>query len=804
MSKYVEEKFDLGPYIPSSYDSENSTFASTSGTANGCNDINSTNNYARFTIATTQYYAYYDVNINTSEIPDDARNLTVSCSIDCYRGSSSRITLCAAQLFSNTTAKGSAQTISATSRTVTDFDNPGTWTKNELNNLKIRLTGQRSSGGGGGGSNAYYIYFYGARITITYEIEGLYYEITSTLSTDAVTSIKPEGYELVRDGSTYVLRIDAESINDIKVEDNAQNVTTELVAHRLPINASISAVPQSYEVSGSISSGSQYASYPVGYSAEDPHTYTSNMYASSGNTASINYSFDFSSIPEVAEINSVEVRCSGRRESTTTDSTHMAKIGLYSGTTLKSTEQEFTSTSDSVITITNPGTWTRAELQNAILKFTIAYYGGRLYGVTWVVNYSIPGQEDKFYWTYTISSVDDDHTIIVSDAVIIIPDEDPELNYYNLTISSINASTNPKKGTTRVVEGTNQTIEIYPTETQITLITDNGVDVSNRLVLHGGGEPTYTITTPASADYGFSLNQSTGYYISTNDGQNKTAAIARVNLSLPVKCLITIEYVNYAEARYDYGLFGKVDTAVATDGLTANSGSSSPSDSLDNYYYICSSADDNVNTAKTLTYEIESGEHFIDIKYGKDDATADGNDALYFKIVSITPLESNNYYTYDLTNISEDHSLIFIFGDVRYYFINSQGTECRLFPAGSLVALEGDSYKLTVVPNDYSYACTVLDNGIDVTSNVERIEMQVEKEGQLIDVVNYEYTLSNVTGTHNIVVSCFSTATLFVKINNVWNEVRQVFVKVNGTWVKQTDYSIVFSDNKSYTTKFIS
>ena len=239
MSKYIEEQIDLGPYIPSSYDSANSTFASTSNPANGCNDINGTNSYARFTIATTQYYAYYDVSINTSEIPDDAQNITVSCSIDCYRGSSSRISLCEAQLYYNTTAKGSATTISATSRTVTALETPGTWTKNELNNLKIRLTGQRSSGGGGGGSNSYYIYFYGARITVTYEISGLYYEITSTLSTDAVTSIDPEGYELVKDGSTYVLRIDADSINDIKVEDNAQNVTAELVAHRLPINASI-------------------------------------------------------------------------------------------------------------------------------------------------------------------------------------------------------------------------------------------------------------------------------------------------------------------------------------------------------------------------------------------------------------------------------------------------------------------------------------------------------------------------------------------------------------------------------------
>jgi len=39
-------------------------------------------------------------------------------------------------------------------------------------------------------------------------------------------------------------------------------------------------------------------------------------------------------------------------------------------------------------------------------------------------------------------------------------------------------------------------------------------------------------------------------------------------------CLVTIQYINYAEASYDYGMFGRLDTEVATDGLTASSGGS--------------------------------------------------------------------------------------------------------------------------------------------------------------------------------------------------------------------------------------
>jgi hypothetical protein len=57
------------------------------------------------------------------------------------------------------------------------------------------------------------------------------------------------------------------------------------------------------------------------------------MYASSGNTAYVNYTIDLSSIPSNATITNVEVRVSGRRENSTTDNTHMAKISLYSGST---------------------------------------------------------------------------------------------------------------------------------------------------------------------------------------------------------------------------------------------------------------------------------------------------------------------------------------------------------------------------------------------------------------------------------------------------------------------------------------
>ncbi len=197
------------------------------------------------------------------------------------------------------------------------------------------------------------------------------------------------------------------------------------------------------------------------------------------------------------------------------------------------------------------------------------------------------------------------------------PEEEPGVNYYSITTSSINASTDPGNGTTRIAEGGNQSILIVPTDPLLTLATDNGVDITSQLVRQAVSN-TYNITTQVSgASYGFPLNSNTNYYTSNNKAQANSAAVARINFELDSACVITIQYINYAEATYDYGIFGNIDTALTTTS-TADT----------NAFYRCSTNNDNSNTAKTLTYNIPAGSHFIDIKYRKDNATDSNNDTL--------------------------------------------------------------------------------------------------------------------------------------------------------------------------------
>ena len=65
-----------------------------------------------------------------------------------------------------------------------------------------------------------------------------------------------------------------------------------------------------------------------------------------------------------------------------------------------------------------------------------------------------------------------------------------------------------------------------------------------------------------------------------------------------------------------------------------------------------------VSSVKTLTYSnVSAGEHFIDVKFSKDDGTGSNNDTLQFK-VTITYSQSVTYYSYTITNITTDHAIV--------------------------------------------------------------------------------------------------------------------------------------------------
>ena len=770
-------------------------YASISSTTSGYTDASSTS-YATINLttgsgATTYIYFTFDF----SDIPAGATIDSVSCSAKAYINTtnSSRITTRQIQLYSGTTAKGSASTIS---NSTTAFDmTAGTWTRSELQNARIRLYGVR---GTSNTTSTYYFRFYGATFTVNYSIDGIAYTVGATSNVSGVT-VDPASQELLG-GEDATISIYASSLDNIAVTDNDVDVTDQLEQHAMPTGGSATTVLGSYSlVSGSFNgSGATYFSGLVGAGVDHSAT-TSNYYSGgSGTIAVFTYELNFADIPSNATITELYCQVNGHAESTSNSSEYMC-AQLVSGSTTLSEELNFKSigTSNSTQTITATTLPTVAQLANLKLQCRLGYYGGAINGATCHITYTVPSSGSDYYWTYTIENLAADHIVVIDEAgAFIPPEEDPQYTYYPITISSINASTDPHNGTTRVQEGTNQVITISPTDPQLTLALDNGVDITSQLV---GGTPqnTYTIDTKVSgASYGFNLNSSTGYYVSTNNGVSKSASVARINMDFESDCLVTIQYINYAEADYDYGMFGNLDTTVATDGLTASSGGSTPSDSTSHYKIAkCS----NSSSAQTVTYQVPMGEHYIDVKYGKDDASDSNNDSLQWKITSVEATSAGGDYTYTLTNITQKHSLVFIFGDVDYYFITSSGNSAKLYPDGQVVKLAGDSYMLRIVPNNTNATVTLKDNNVDRTSLLE-YESGTDKYGNT--VVNYIYKLTNITAAHTLTVTCAAGTQpiIYLKINNSWVSGSKVYVKENDSWVEYNAYNWVdlFDTRKNY------
>ena len=784
--------------IPSTY-STGSTNVSVSNANNMYANTDSTN-YATATTSRSGNTYVYIKGFNFTDVPSDAIVDSFSIKLKASMSGVSTSTSYRPVLCNNTTGISSGSSVLSTSvQTITFTGVSQTWDtiKDYGSNFAIRLNARRSSN-----NTTSYIYIYGAEIEVNYRIP-IYHNVTATLSTDNVDSIDPAGVTSVLEGDDYTLAIYAESADDFKVEDNGTDVTSSLVRHDVvPGTNTFTGAPVSFDSENSVydrtggdNGNGIYSSNTIANGCTlATSTTRCALYSVQQNSAAsyMYYNFDCSSIPLNAEISSVSCSFKGGTQGSTYYSAYIAQ--MCAGTTAKGSSVSVTgtNTSPSTVTVNGGNSWTRNELNDLKIKFQVTRNTSSsnsastfsFYGATVSITYTVPAG-NPYYWTYTLSNVTTAHTIIVGDAIIVPPEEDPTKEYYPITISSINATTEPGRGTTRLESGTTETITIYPSDPLMTLVTDNGVDISSQLVAHGGAIPDPTVATIAGASYGFTLNSSTGYYVSQNTGVDKSAAVSRVTFNLPVRCLVTISFINYAEATYDFGVFGNIDTALNTNYYAAGSGGATITDQ--SYKLACNTSTYNTSSVQTLTYEIPSGEHFIDIKFSKDDATASNNDSLQWKITSIEALEPNNYYTYTLSNISQEHSLIFIFGNVIYYFVNSTANgDCTLYPNGSMVQLPGDDYKITVVPNDSGDTVSMTDNNVDVTSQLERKEMQIEKGGVTTTVVNYIYRINNVQATHNLVAtSTPSGLPVFIKTSGQWEQ-GTMSRKGNDSWGELT------------------
>ena len=405
--------------VPSTYSLSNSTYLSVSNASNMYTNTDSTN-YATISNSqsgTTSYYIYIK-GFDFSSIPSGAVVSSWTVKLKASQSGGSTSTSYSPKLCNNTsqiTSTCSAITTSTQTLTFTGVSLDWDTVVGYGSNFGVRINCRRNNRNTAASFN-----IYGVEILVEYTVPNPR-TITTTLTGNG--TIDPSGTHVMYDGDEYVLTIvPTNSSDSVSATKNGSAITlTHHEAGTQTINATAESLETGFSggsnmnfYTSSSSTGHNF-NYAIGHTAESPGstssgsgswTYVKEGSGSTSNTGYADFSFDFSEIPVDATINSVTVKCYGAQEDSSQSTGH-ADITLYSGSTQKGSTQEFTSSTNSIITLSNVGTWTAAELHEAKLRFAVGYYGGHIFGITWTVSYNAPE-----YYSYSYE-IDGDATIAV-------------------------------------------------------------------------------------------------------------------------------------------------------------------------------------------------------------------------------------------------------------------------------------------------------------------------------------------------------------------------------------------------------
>ena len=261
-------------------------------------------------------------------------------------------------------------------------------------------------------------------------------------------------------------------------------------------------------------------------------------------------------------------------------------------------------------------------------------------------------------------------------------------------------------------------------------VTDNNVDVSSSLQPASGIIlDSAEVGAVSNASYGFV--QDGQYYKSQNAGVSYSAALCRVTVTAATGCTLRFYVVNYAEATYDYGIIGKVDTSLLTTSAVTDTS---------NWTWAGSASTSNSSSEQTVNVIIPAGTHYVDVKFRKDNATNSNNDALWFRYELVNATTTTGF-SYTLSNVSTDHTItVDDAGTFTFYDVSASSSYngATITPASQSIR-EGRPATVNIAVNNL-YEITVKDNGTNVTNSLVQ------------NATGYTYTISNIAANHTIVV----------------------------------------------------
>lgn len=152
-------------FYPRAYDKNASSVQKVTNATNPVGKGSTNTKYATIDLvtgssATTTIYWPFDL----SAIPSGVEINSVSCKVKAAFSNTSGLSSATAQLYSDSTAKGSSTSILSTNASAKTLS-VGTWTRSELQNCRLCLKAQRNASNTTGTRP---ILFYGADLTVTY------------------------------------------------------------------------------------------------------------------------------------------------------------------------------------------------------------------------------------------------------------------------------------------------------------------------------------------------------------------------------------------------------------------------------------------------------------------------------------------------------------------------------------------------------------------------------------------------------------------------------------------------------------
>ena len=385
------------------------------------------------------------------------------------------------------------------------------------------------------------------------------------------------------------------------------------------------------------------------------HTYTnSNQYyarwiTQTNTTFYVYYTFYVSGIPAEATITSVssiaKIYVSSTSRITNTN------IQLYSGTTAKGSSASYGSTSQTnTVNINGGSSWTVAEVNNIRLRFggTRTNQGGTYYvyfaGATLTINYSISGTE------------------------------------YAVSISNTSSATSNPSTTQYVFQGEEQIISFYNINSLNDVnITDNSNDIKNSLSFTQAGtysqtaipvnlDDYYGYAAPSNPDSGYADSSSTNYAQLNIRGGNAYMLYSFDEIDIPpiatnisVSCVAKVYITNTSTS-----ITNKI--AQLYSGETAKGNSTT------------------IGTTQNGTVTLSGGSWTADeLKNAKIRLSAQytGTSNYYIRFYGATLTASytiaEDVYTYTISNISADHSIVIAdkSSESLYLKVNGQFVKCN-------------------------------------------------------------------------------------------------------------------------------